>query len=61
MYVLKEIIQKYGLNAKKSLGQNFILDGNLLDKIARLALQNTAGEPVLEIGAGGLTYGSPRL
>lgn len=58
MYVLKEIIQKYGLNAKKSLGQNFILDGNLLDKIARLALQNTAGEPVLEIGAGpgGLTH-----
>ena len=46
-----DLIKKYGLDAKKSLGQNFILDKNFTDKIAR-----TAGDlsdfVVLEIGAG---------
>lgn len=57
MYDLKQIIQKYELNAKKSLGQNFILDGNLLNKIARLSLAGVSFDVLLEVGPGpgGLT------
>ena len=57
MYVLKEILEKYELRAKKSLGQNFILDGNILRKIARLALAGLTPPVVLEVGPGpgGLT------
>ena len=57
MYELKQIIQKYELNAKKSLGQNFILDTNLLNKIARMALAGVKHDVVLEVGPGpgGLT------
>ncbi|MGN1091604.1 MAG: 16S rRNA (adenine(1518)-N(6)/adenine(1519)-N(6))-dimethyltransferase RsmA [Alphaproteobacteria bacterium] len=57
MYVLKDIIQKYELNAKKSLGQNFILDTNLLSKIARMALSGVDYDALLEVGPGpgGLT------
>ena len=57
MYVLKDILSRYELNAKKSLGQNFILDTNLLHKIARLALSGVSYSCVLEIGSGpgGLT------
>lgn len=51
-----ETLKKYGLNAKKSLGQNFILDSNLTDKIARQA-GDLQDYQVLEIGGGpgGLT------
>jgi 16S rRNA (adenine1518-N6/adenine1519-N6)-dimethyltransferase len=51
-----QTIKKYGLDAKKSLGQNFILDANLTDKIARQA-GDLDGFQVLEIGGGpgGLT------
>jgi 16S rRNA (adenine1518-N6/adenine1519-N6)-dimethyltransferase len=51
-----QIIKKYGLDAKKSLGQNFILDSNLTDKIARQA-GDLDGFQILEIGGGpgGLT------
>ena len=57
MYDLKQIIQKYELNAKKSLGQNFILDANLLNKIARTALAGVSFDVLLEVGPGpgGLT------
>ena len=57
MYNLKQIIQKYELNAKKSLGQNFILDENLLAKIAKLSLAGISHNQVLEVGPGpgGLT------
>lgn len=46
-----DLIKKYGLLAKKSLGQNFILDKNFTDKIARSAGDLTDFE-VLEIGPG---------
>jgi 16S rRNA (adenine1518-N6/adenine1519-N6)-dimethyltransferase len=46
-----DLIKKYGLDAKKSLGQNFILDKNFTDKIARVAGDLTDFE-VLEIGPG---------
>ncbi len=57
MYVLKDILKKYDLKAKKSLGQNFILDSNLLCKIARTALINLHPSVILEVGPGpgGLT------
>jgi 16S rRNA (adenine1518-N6/adenine1519-N6)-dimethyltransferase len=46
-----ELIKKYNLDAKKSLGQNFILDKNFTDKIARLA-GDLSDVEVLEIGSG---------
>ena len=53
---LKDIISKYEIRAKKSLGQNFLLDLNLTSKIARCA-GNLKQSDVLEIGPGpgGLT------
>ncbi|MBO6601871.1 MAG: 16S rRNA (adenine(1518)-N(6)/adenine(1519)-N(6))-dimethyltransferase RsmA [Roseicyclus sp.] len=55
---LREVIAAHGLSARKSLGQNFLLDLNLTAKIARSAGDLT-GCDVLEIGPGpgGLTRG----
>ena len=55
---LREVIATHGLSARKSLGQNFLLDLNLTAKIARQAGDLTACD-VLEIGPGpgGLTRG----
>ncbi|MDG1338612.1 MAG: 16S rRNA (adenine(1518)-N(6)/adenine(1519)-N(6))-dimethyltransferase RsmA [Paracoccaceae bacterium] len=55
---LSEVIQTHGLAAKKSLGQNFLLDLNLTAKIARQA-GDLSDCDVLEIGPGpgGLTRG----
>ena len=53
---LRDVIERHGLQAKKALGQNFLLDLNLTGKIARSAgdLTNTT---VIEVGPGpgGLT------
>ena len=53
---LREVIHRHGLRAKKSLGQNFLLDLNLTARIARAAGQ-LEGVEVVEIGPGpgGLT------
>ena len=53
---LRDVISGLGLSARKSLGQNFLLDLNLTRRIAREA-GPLAGETVLEIGPGpgGLT------
>ena len=53
---LKDVLSKYEIRAKKSLGQNFLLDLNLTSKIARYA-GNLKHSDVLEIGPGpgGLT------
>src|ERR1700754_2602666 len=53
---LREVIERYGLSAKKSLGQNFLLDLNLTRKIARLA-GDLSDRTVVEVGPGpgGLT------
>lgn len=55
---LREVIKKHGLSARKSLGQNFLLDLNLTAKIARQA-GDLSQFDVLEIGPGpgGLTRG----
>jgi len=55
---LREVIATHDLAAKKSLGQNFLLDLNLTAKIARLA-GDLSDADVLEIGPGpgGLTRG----
>ncbi|MCA0920926.1 16S rRNA (adenine(1518)-N(6)/adenine(1519)-N(6))-dimethyltransferase RsmA [Pseudooceanicola nanhaiensis] len=55
---LREVIATHGLSARKSLGQNFLLDLNLTARIARVAGDLT-GCDVLEIGPGpgGLTRG----
>ena len=53
---LREVIEKHGLRAKKSLGQNFLLDLNLTGKVARTAGDLSAAT-VIEVGPGpgGLT------
>jgi 16S rRNA (adenine1518-N6/adenine1519-N6)-dimethyltransferase len=55
---LRQVIDTHGIAAKKSLGQNFLLDLNLTAKIARLAGDLSKCD-VLEIGPGpgGLTRG----
>ena len=59
---LKQTVEEYGLNAKKSLGQNFLLNQNIPDKIINLSLEKQhfndfSSFHVLEIGPGpgGLT------
>jgi 16S rRNA (adenine1518-N6/adenine1519-N6)-dimethyltransferase len=53
---LRDVIAQHELAARKSLGQNFLLDLNLTRKIARAAMPWTAAQ-VIEIGPGpgGLT------
>lgn len=55
---LRDVIATHGLSARKSLGQNFLLDLNLTSKIARQAGDLSQCD-VLEIGPGpgGLTRG----
>jgi 16S rRNA (adenine1518-N6/adenine1519-N6)-dimethyltransferase len=53
---LREVIARHGLSASKALGQNFLLDEQLLGRIAAIP-GDLAGKAVLEIGPGpgGLT------
>jgi 16S rRNA (adenine1518-N6/adenine1519-N6)-dimethyltransferase len=53
---LREVIRRHGLSARKSLGQNFLLDLNLAARIARAA-EPLDGTTIVEIGPGpgGLT------
>ena len=53
---LREVIRRHGLSARKSLGQNFLLDLNLTGRIARAA-GPLEGVSVVEVGPGpgGLT------
>ena len=53
---LREVIERHELRAKKSLGQNFLLDLNLTSKIARAA-GSLGDATIIEVGPGpgGLT------
>ncbi len=53
---LRDIIEEFGLGARKSLGQHFLLDINLTRRIASVA-ENLENRTVIEIGPGpgGLT------
>jgi len=53
---LREVIERHGLQARKALGQNFLLDLNLTGKVARAA-GDLANVTVIEVGPGpgGLT------
>ena len=53
---LRDVIARYGLAAKRSLGQHFLLDPNLLERIVRAA-GDLVGRHVVEVGPGpgGLT------
>ena len=54
---LREVIARHGLSASKALGQNFILDRQLLARIAAIP-GDLAGQTVYEVGPGpgGLTH-----
>lgn len=53
---LREVIARHGLRARRSLGQNFLLDLNLTSKIARTA-NDLGNSDIIEVGPGpgGLT------
>jgi 16S rRNA (adenine1518-N6/adenine1519-N6)-dimethyltransferase len=53
---LREVIARHGLDARRSLGQHFLLDANLTARIVRLA-GDLDGRNVIEVGPGpgGLT------
>ena len=53
---MRDVIRRHDLSAKRALGQHFLLDTNLIDRIARVA-GPLAGVNVLEVGPGpgGLT------
>lgn len=53
---LRDVIARHGLRANKALGQNFLLDGQLLDRIAAIPGE-LKGQNVYEVGPGpgGLT------
>ncbi|MEQ9449047.1 MAG: rRNA adenine N-6-methyltransferase family protein, partial [Rhodospirillaceae bacterium] len=53
---LRNVIAKYGLTANKALGQHFLLDQNLTDRIARAAGDLSSGLTIeIGPGPGGLT------
>jgi 16S rRNA (adenine1518-N6/adenine1519-N6)-dimethyltransferase len=64
---LREVIARHGLTARRTLGQHFLLDLNLTDRIARAAGPLDHGTTIeIGPGPGGLTrallaQGSPRV
>ena len=47
----RKILDKYDIHPKKSLGQNFLIDRNIIDKIIK-ATQIKKEDNILEIGPG---------
>lgn len=48
---IRRLLESYGLEPSKALGQHFLADPNIVDKIVRVA-DVSAGDRVLEVGAG---------
>ena len=48
---VRELLDKYNLNAKKGFGQNFLIDDNILKKIA-FSLNDKDYQAVIEVGPG---------
>lgn len=49
--IVKEVLEKYGFKFSKRLGQNFLIDGNIINKIVEAAdIDENSG--VIEIGPG---------
>ena len=48
---VKQLLEKYNLNAKKGFGQNFLIDDNILKKIAS-SLDDKNYQAVIEVGPG---------
>ncbi|MCP4308464.1 MAG: 16S rRNA (adenine(1518)-N(6)/adenine(1519)-N(6))-dimethyltransferase RsmA [bacterium] len=48
---IKSLLEAHGIRPKRSLGQNFLADPNLVDRIVRTA-HIGAGDSVVEVGAG---------
>ena len=48
---VKQLLEKYNLNAKKGFGQNFLIDDNILKKIAS-SLDGKGYQAVIEVGPG---------
>jgi 16S rRNA (adenine1518-N6/adenine1519-N6)-dimethyltransferase len=46
-----DLLERHGLNPSRALGQNFLVDPNMVRRIVRLS-GVAAGDPVVEIGAG---------
>jgi len=44
---MQEIIKRYNIKAKKSLGQNFLVDEKILDEIVEIT--NIKNENIIEI------------
>ena len=47
----KKLLASYDLRARKGLGQNFLVDGSILKKIASAA-ELTPSDTVIEVGPG---------
>ncbi|MDE0067540.1 MAG: 16S rRNA (adenine(1518)-N(6)/adenine(1519)-N(6))-dimethyltransferase RsmA [Acidimicrobiaceae bacterium] len=48
---LREILDRHGLEPRRRLGQNFVVDPNTVRRIAKLS-GASPGDPIVEIGAG---------
>ncbi|MYA75036.1 MAG: 16S rRNA (adenine(1518)-N(6)/adenine(1519)-N(6))-dimethyltransferase RsmA [Acidimicrobiaceae bacterium] len=48
---LREILDRHGLEPRRRLGQNFVIDPNTVRRIAKLS-GASRGDPIVEIGAG---------
>ena len=49
--IVRQVIEKHRFRFQKKLGQNFLIDGNIVDKIVDAA-EVTSDDTILEIGAG---------
>ena len=51
--MVRALLAKHGLRPTKSLGQNFLIDGNVLRHIVQVGLEGATGKPnIYEVGPG---------